>query len=103
MITNPSGTFYLTEVDAVDNNYCQGNGRCVSTPERQMLFTSNGFSTGTFINDSYKLHSNSQFKVNYLFADAHIEFLRYDDPFVVGKVITDLMHPKGAWTLSPND
>jgi prepilin-type N-terminal cleavage/methylation domain-containing protein/prepilin-type processing-associated H-X9-DG protein len=103
MITNPSRTFYLTEVDAVDSNYCQGLGRSVITPERQMLFTTNGISVGAYINETYKLHSNSQFKVNYLFADAHIEFLRYDDPFVVGNVITNLMSPKGAWTLSPND
>jgi prepilin-type N-terminal cleavage/methylation domain-containing protein/prepilin-type processing-associated H-X9-DG protein len=103
-ITNFSRTFYLSEIDdGPTSNFMQGIGRGIIRPYMQMAFTSNGSQelAGT-VNNTYKLHSSAQYKVNYLFADGHVELFRYDDPWIIGKTGTTA-GPKGAWTMAPND
>ena len=102
-LTNFSRTFYVTEVDdGPTSNMAQGVGRPVTTPFYQMDLTYNGYAplSSVRVNTTYKLHG--QFRVNYLFADGHVELYRYDDPWIIGKTGTT-SSPKGVWTMTPND
>ena len=106
-LTNFSKTMYLSEIDeGPGSNIYQGLGRGIGEPYYQMAFTSNGVQelSGT-VNNTYKLHSVRQFKVNFLLADAHVDFLRYDDPWIIGKTgsVAKFGPLRGSWTMAPND
>jgi prepilin-type processing-associated H-X9-DG protein len=102
VIKDPSGTFILAE-ESYDQNIANDQWPCICLGP---VFPNNGNSAfyqidyvspapnfGKFV---YKSHTG---RFNYLYHDAHVEALRYEQ--TIGRGTTNA--PQGMWTISPKD